>query len=77
MSADLPNEFDSFKPSDEEQMAIANATLSRVEKNMTDQALVELVKAGIVQATTDKQRAARIVSGILAMARCVTGVLKL
>lgn len=77
MSADLPNEFEHFKPLDDAQEAIANATLAKVQANMTDAALAELIKAGIVKATDDKQRAARIVSGIMSVARFAVGLLKL
>ena len=77
MSADFPDEFADFKASDERLNAIANATLSRVQANMTDAALVELVKAGVVKATADKESAARMVSGILAVARFASGLLKL
>ena len=77
MSADFPDEFADFKTSDDRLNAIADATLSKVQANMTDSALVELVKAGVVKATADKESAARIVSGILAVARFATGLLKL
>lgn len=77
MSANLPNEFNHFDSLDEEQAAIANATFAKIQANMTDAALAELVKAGIVQATADKQSAARIISGIMTAARFARGILKL
>lgn len=78
MSAnDLPNEFEFFNPSNEAQEAIASATLARVRENLTDAAMVEMVRAGVVKATDDKERCARIVSGLLTAAKFVTGLLKL
>jgi hypothetical protein len=68
MSA-YPSEFDHFASIDEEQKQIAEATLADVRTRMTDEAVVALHKAGIVQATADKESAARIVAGCLTVAK--------
>lgn len=74
-SESYPDFFAHFKPLDEAQDGIAQAVLEQVRSRMTDSAFAELVKAGIVQATQDKESAARIVAGALTVARLAKGLL--
>ena len=74
---DYQDEFSHFTPTDEAQRAIAAATLAEVRARMTDGAYFDLVKAGVVQASTDKESASRIIAAALTVAKIAVPLLGL
>jgi hypothetical protein len=75
MTAPLQDEFDHFGNLNVVQLAELNALAQKIAGSITDDQLAALVSAGIVQATQDKIRAARIIAGILTFAKVAKGIL--
>lgn len=70
----MESQFGHFASLNAEHQADAEALLMQLRAKMTDQAYAELISAGVVKATEDKEAAARTVAGLLTVARVATKI---
>lgn len=75
MTAANQDPFARFDALNAKQQDDADAIYEQAKARMTDEAFSKLVAAGIVDETASKESAARIVSGIMSVAKVVTGAL--
>jgi hypothetical protein len=73
----MDNHFAGMEASNAGHNATADAVLEQVQSRMTDGALAELVKQGVIDATADKAKAASIVANAFKVMRIASPLLGL